>query len=176
MQLQCDIGILGRIFRGPIHVHLIEGDFLRALAGELFEVDGLDAEISHGARIHIVTRRDAVQDVGLQHGVEALTIERDAVVGQHVRVEFKMMAEFRLGHVLEHGLQCRQHLVAIELMRRARVVVPERHVRCLARRNREGHPDDLRSHVVQTVGLGIERNERRGLQVSGATPPVPPPT
>jgi hypothetical protein len=161
MQLQRYVGILGRIFGGTIHVNLIERDFLRALAGELLEVDRLDTEVSHGARIHVVARRDAVQNVGFQHGIEALAIERDAVVGQHMRVELKMMAELGLGHILEHRLQCRQRLVAIELVRRAGIVVSERYVRSFAGRNRERHSDDLRAHIVQAVGLGVERNERR---------------
>ena len=96
MQLQRDVGILGRIFRGALHVDLIEGDLLRALAGDVLEVNGLDAEISHGARVHVVARRDAVEHIGFEHGVEALAVERDAVVGEHVRIEFQMMAELGL--------------------------------------------------------------------------------
>ena len=72
MQLQRDVRILGGIFGGAIHVDLIEGDLLRALARDILEVNGLDAEIFLGGRVHVVARRDAVEHVGFEHGIEAL--------------------------------------------------------------------------------------------------------
>ena len=49
MQLQRDVRVLGRVFRRAIHVDLIEGDLLRALAGDILVVNGLDPEIFLGA-------------------------------------------------------------------------------------------------------------------------------
>jgi hypothetical protein len=71
-------------------------------------------------------------------------------------VELEMMAELGLRSILEHGLEGCQHLVAIELIRRAGVVVSQRHVRSFTRRHCERHADNLRAHIVQAVGFGIE--------------------
>ena len=84
MQLQRDVRILRRIFRRAIHVDLIEGDLLRAFAGDIFVMNGLDAEILLGGRIHVVASGDAVEHVRLQHGIVALAAQRDAVIREHV--------------------------------------------------------------------------------------------
>ena len=73
-------------------------------------------------------RRDAVPDVRLEHRVVAHAGELDAVVRQHVRVVLEMMADLAALRILEQRLQCREHLVAIELLGRAGVVVLQRHV------------------------------------------------
>ena len=156
MQLQCHVRIFGGILRRLVDIHLIEGNFLRALAGDVFVVNGLDAEISLGRRIHVVPRRDAVQHIRLQHGIETLAGERDAVVCQHMRVELQVVTQLRLRQVFEYGLQRGKDFVPIELMRRPGVIMAQRHVSRFAGRNRESHADDARLHVVQTVGLGIE--------------------
>ena len=42
MQLQRDVRILGGVLGGAIDVDLIEGDLLRALAGDILVMNGLD--------------------------------------------------------------------------------------------------------------------------------------
>ena len=103
---------------------------------------------------------DAVEHVGFQHGIEALARERDAVVREHVGVVFQMMSEFWPVSVLEHRLECREHLFTIELLRSSRIVVAERHVCRFPRRDRERQADDARLHVIEAVGFRIEGNER----------------
>ena len=95
MQPQRDVGVFRGIVRGAIHVDLIEGDLLRALARDIFVVNGLDSEILLGRRIHVVAGGHAVEHVGLQHGIVSLPAQRDAVVRKDVRIEFEMMPELR---------------------------------------------------------------------------------
>jgi hypothetical protein len=73
------------------------------------------------------------------------------------------MAELAAVAVLEQRPQLLQHARAIELLRRTRVGVRERHVGRVAWLDRERHADDLRLHVVERGRLGVE-----GKQVGGA--------
>ena len=45
MQLQRHVGIFRRVLGGAVEVDLVEGDLLRALAADVFEVDGFDAQV-----------------------------------------------------------------------------------------------------------------------------------
>ncbi len=156
MQLQGHVRVLGGVFGGAIHVDLIEGDLLRALAGNVLEMNGLDAQILGDGRVHVVAGGDAVEHVGFEHGIVALAGERDAVVRQDVRVVLEVMAEFGLGEILEHGLQGAEHRVPIQLRGRSGVIVAERDVRSLPGGDREGYAHDPRLHVVETIGFRVE--------------------
>ena len=59
MQLQRDVRILGGIFGGAVHIDLIEGNLLRALADHVLQMNGFDAEIFLGGRhpCHGASRR-----------------------------------------------------------------------------------------------------------------------
>ena len=54
VQLQRDVGVLGRVLGRALDVHLLEADPLRALAGHLVVGDGLQAEVALGERVHVV--------------------------------------------------------------------------------------------------------------------------
>jgi len=116
---------------------LVEGNLFGAFAGDVFEVNRLDAQIALGGRVHIVAIGHAVQHIGLEHRVVALAFDRDAVIREHMAVIFEVMANFEFRRILEPGFERREHHVAIELLRRAGVVVRERYIRGLARRHRK---------------------------------------
>ena len=151
MQTQRDVRILGGIPGRAIHIDLIERNLLGALARDIFELNGLDAKISLGGRVHVMAGRNAVEHVRFEHGVVALSRDRDAVVLQHVSVELQAMSHLRPGRVLEQRFECRQHLRPIELVRRSRVVMAERHVGRFPRGDRERQADDARLHVIEAV-------------------------
>ena len=128
-------------------------------------MNGLHPEIFLCRRIHVVARGHAVQYIGFQHGIETVAVERDLAVREDVGIVFQMMAQLGLGGIFQDGLEGRQDLVAIQLMRRAGVIVTQRHVGGFSGTDRESHADHARLHVVQAVGLGIEGDQRRGLQL-----------
>ena len=101
MQPQRDVRVLGRVFRRAIHIDLIEGDLLRAFARDIFEVNGLDSKIFLGRRIHVVASGHAVEHVRLQHGVVALSAQRDPVIREDVGIELEMMPKLGKRGVLD---------------------------------------------------------------------------
>ena len=63
VQLQRDVRVLGRISRGLLEGHLVEGDLLRSLAGHVLVLDRVDAEVELRAGVHVMARHGRVQDV-----------------------------------------------------------------------------------------------------------------
>ncbi|CAM5321889.1 hypothetical protein RLIN73S_06475 [Rhodanobacter lindaniclasticus] len=159
VQAQGDVGILGGVAAGGIQVHLRERDLLRALAGHLFVLHRLIAEILLRQRVHVVARGGGVPHVGLQHRVVPEPLHGDAVVRQDVDVVLRVLAQLGPRRVLEDRLQRGQHGIAIELRRHAGVVVAERDVAGPARLHREAEADDVRAHRVEAGGLGVERDQ-----------------
>ena len=88
----------------------------------------------------------------------------DAVVAQHVRVIFQVMAQFAATLVLEQRLQQLQHLGAVQLIRRAGIGVRERHVGRRAGLDRERHADDLGLHVIERRRFRVEGEDVCGAQ------------
>ena len=80
VQPQCHVGVLGRVFGGALDADLVEADLLGALAGDVLEVNGAQAQVVRGHRIHVVAGGGAVEHVRLEHGVVALAAQLDAVV------------------------------------------------------------------------------------------------
>ncbi len=134
----------------------------------------LQAQVVRGHRIHVVPRRRAVEHVGLEHGVVALAAQLDAVVGEHVHVEFQMLPELGVRRILQQRPQRLEHARALELRGRAGIVVRQRHIGRMARLDAEGDADDLRAHVVEAGGLGIEREQLGGARASRASATAPP--
>ena len=162
MQLQRDVRVLGRIRRRRFQVDLVECQLFRALAGDVFVMDGVPAEVQLRRRVHVVARRDAVQHVGLEHRVEGHALEPDPVTRQHVRVVLEMVPDLAVVPALEERPQLVAHLVARQLVGRAGVVVRERHVGRAARLDRHGDADQFGGHVVEAGRLGIESHEPGG--------------
>ena len=162
VQLQRDVRILGGIRRGRVQVDLVEGQLLRTLAGDVLVMNRVTAEVELCRRVHVVARRDAVQHVGLEHRVEGHALEPDPVTRQHVRVVLEMVPDLAVVPALEERPQLVEHLVARQLVGRARVVVRERHVGRAARLDRHRYADEFGGHVVETGRLGVEGHEVGG--------------
>ena len=159
VQLQRDVGVLGRVRRGRVDVDLVERQLLRALAGDVFVMNRLAAEVKPGHRIHVVAGRDAVQHVGLEHRIERHALQPDAVSGKHVGVVLEVVADLFLLRIFEPRPELFEHLVTRQLLGCARVIVRDRDVRGLAGFHRQRHADDFGLHVVEARRLGVDRDE-----------------
>ena len=164
VHLQRHLAVLARIERGAFDVDLRERDLLGALAAQVFVIEALAPQVALGeAREAVLAVR--LEHVALKQRVELPAAHGDADVGEHVRVVLDVLADLGRVRVLEPRPQPRDHLVERQLVGRARVVVAQRHVRGLARLDRERDADDARAHRVERVGLGVERRQRRRVQL-----------
>ena len=75
----------------------------------------------------------AFEHVGLEQRVVRDAPQGDAVVGEHVLVEFDVLAELPVRFALEPRPQDRERRLDAELRRRSGVVVRERHIGRAAR-------------------------------------------
>ena len=76
------------------------------------------------------------------------------------------MPDLVLPRVFEEGLQFREHVVTVQLLGRAGIVVGDGHVAGLAGLRRKRQADDLGIHVVEAVGLRVEGRELRLLELA----------
>ena len=159
MQLQRDIRILGRIGPGLFQRDLIEGELFRAFAGDILEVDRLVPKVTFGQAVHVVASTTRVQHIGLEHGVEGDTAQRDPMVGQHAHVVLQVLPHLEPLRVLEQGPECTQHHVTVELVGHPGVVMRQRHVGGPAGLDRERYANDTRLHVIEAGGLGIDADQ-----------------
>ncbi len=81
------------VLGGALHRHFVEGEFLRAFAGDVLVFDGAHAEIALRRPVHVVIAGDAVPDVRLEHRVVAHAGEGNAVVQEYVRIVFEMVSD-----------------------------------------------------------------------------------
>ena len=108
VQLQRDVGVLGRVRGRGIDVDLVEADLLRALAGDFRIGDGLHVEMPPRQGVHVV-RLVRFQHVGFEQRVVRHAFERDAVVGQHVLVVLDVLAELPARRIGEPGRKAGEH-------------------------------------------------------------------
>ena len=95
MQAQGHVGVFGGVAAGFVQAHLVEGELLGTLAGNLFEADGLAAQVFQGQGIHVVAGGHGIQYVGFQHGVVGHAAQGDAhIFGQHAHVVLQVLADF----------------------------------------------------------------------------------
>ncbi len=102
---------------------------------------------------------DAVEDIRLQHRIEAHAGQSDAMIQQDVGVVFQVMPDLAALGILKDRAQCGERLVAIQLIGGAGIVVLERHIGRDSRRSAERHADDLGFHVVEIGRFGVERKQ-----------------
>ena len=95
MELQRDIGVLGRIRGGLIQRDLVEVDLLRALAGNFSVGERLDAEMPPREIVHVM-RTVRFEHVRLEQRVVRDAGENEAVIGKHVLIVFEVLAELSL--------------------------------------------------------------------------------
>ena len=122
-------------------------------------MDGRQAEITLRGRIHVVTGRHAVEDVGLEHGIETHAAELHTMVREHVRVIFQMVAKLRRPFRFQQRLQRLEHRLPRQLIRRAGVVMPNRNIGCKTGLDAKRQADNLRLHVIEAGGFGIKRDQ-----------------
>lgn len=158
------VAVLARVFGGLGDVDLAERDLVRALAAQVFVRDAAAAQVALGQARKAV-RLVHFEHVALQHGVVRVALHLDAVVGEHVPVVLDVLAELLLRAVLQPGLELRQHLVDGQLLGRIGVVVRERNVGGLAGRHAEADADDLRDHLVERGGLGVDGGKLSRLEL-----------
>ena len=121
-------------------------------------------EVLQRERVHVVPRRGAVEHVGLEHGVELDPGQRDAGAGEHAHVVLEVLADLRRPLGLEDRAELLQHPLACELVGRARIVVAEGDVGGMPGLDCERDAHELRAHVVEAGGLGVERDCRGGFE------------
>lgn len=78
---------------------------------------------------------------------------------QHIHVVFRVLAKLCPLRILQQRLQRRQHRGAIELRRRARIIMGERDIGGRARLHRKGDADDFRAHRIDRGGFRIKGDQ-----------------
>ncbi|MNZ45821.1 hypothetical protein D3C78_634850 [compost metagenome] len=164
MQTQGDVGIFRRIGCGLLQFDLVEGELLGPLAGDLFERDGLNAQILPGQGVHVVTAGGGVEHIGFEHGVEGDALQIDAVVLQHVAIVLEVLPHLEAGRIFQQRLELAQHLLFGQLGWSPQIVVAEGNIGRLARLDGERHANHSRLHIVETGSLGVEGKQGRRFQ------------
>ena len=127
-------------------------------------MNGFDAEIVLGGRIHVVSRRHTIPHVRLEHRVVSHAAQFDPVVSEHVCIVFEMVPELGVLLALEQRTQACEDRIPIELCRGADVIMSERNVSSFARLDAERDADDLRLPIVETRRFRIESEQARALE------------
>ncbi len=125
-QPQRHVGVLGGVLRRLVDRHAREADEIAPRARDFGEVNGLVAEPALGERVHAVAvaGRARIERVGNQHGV----VERrdfDAAPGEHVPVEFDVLADLHHARVFEQRLEQRDRLRFVDLAGRETAAAEE---------------------------------------------------
>ncbi len=158
VQLQRDVGILGRVGSRVVDAHLIEADLLRALAGHLRVGDRLDVQVPPREVVHVV-RPMRLEHVRLEQRVVRDAREDEAVIREHVLVVLHVLPELLPQRVGEPGREPRERRVERQLVGHSGVAVRERDVAREPGLDGERQPDDLRLHRVEAGRFGIEAHE-----------------
>ena len=132
MQAQRHVRALGDVLRGGIDGYLAKRDLFRASAGHVLVLRFLEPEVLAYDCPELVTSRRAVEEVRLEHRVEAHARESDSGTLQHVCEVLEIVADLCRAFLLQHWLQQLQHVLPRQLRRRAGIVVSQRDVRCTA--------------------------------------------
>ena len=136
VQLQRDVGIFSGIGRGCFQVDFIKRQLLCAFACDVLVMNRFAAKVMACNRVHVVTRRNAVQHIRLEHRIIGHALQRDIVSGQHVGIVFEVMADFFLVRVFKKRSKFFKHFAARQLIGRPRVIVRYRNVSGLTCSNR----------------------------------------
>ncbi|MCY1286581.1 hypothetical protein D9M70_355570 [compost metagenome] len=167
VQAQGDVRILGGIGAGLFDGDLVEGQLLRALAGDVLESDGAVPQVLEGQAVHVMTGGRSVQHIGFEHGVEGDALHGDGRggIGQDVHVVLGMLADLGFVRVFQQRLEGLEHGVAVELRRYAHIAVGQGHVGGFTGLHGEGHAHHLRLLGVDAGGFGVEGEQRGGFQL-----------
>ena len=124
------VGVLAGVFGGAGDVDLVEPDLVRTLAAQVLVLDAGAAQVAFGQAGQPV-RPVHLEHITLQHGVVPIPCTSMPWLANTWRSYLTCWPSLWLP-VLQPGLEPRQHLVARQLVRRAGVVVGQRHIRRLA--------------------------------------------
>ena len=164
MELQRDISIFRRIMPGLFQRNLVEGQLVFTFPGDLFEGHSFVLQPALREAVHIMTANNAIEDVGLKHGVEGDTAQFDAVIFQHAAIVFQVLAHFEKLFIFQQRFQQFQRAVARDLIRRIKVVMGNRYIGRHARFDSKGDADQIGTDVIQAVRFRIEGKQRRAFQ------------
>ena len=118
-----------------------------------------------GEAVHIVTPGNAVQRVGLEHGVVGNPAQFNAVVGQNSAVVLQVLSHLQQRVIFQQRLKQFKHTFAGDLIGRVQIVVGDRHISGHARFNGERKAYHVGGDIIETVGFRIESKQRRFLQL-----------
>jgi len=116
-------------------------------------------QILLGHRVHVVAVAGRIEHVAFEHRVVGQARDVDTVSRQHVDVVLAVLRQLGPLRVFEQRLEPRNDQVHRQLVRRAQIIVRQRHVpaRAAARCEREAHQSSLVG--VETVGFGVEADQ-----------------
>ncbi|SVX38870.1 Uncharacterised protein [Klebsiella pneumoniae] len=95
MQLQGDICIFGGVTSGLFQGNLVKGQLIFTFTSNLFKSDGFMLQPTFREAVHIVATGNAVENVGLQHGIKCNPPQFNAVVRQNTAIVFQVLPDLQ---------------------------------------------------------------------------------
>ncbi|GDU59233.1 hypothetical protein BvCmsSIP076_02108 [Escherichia coli] len=95
MQLQGDICIFGGVTSGFFEGNLVKGQLIFAFTRNLFKSDGFVLQPTFREAVHIVTPGNAIENVGLQHGIKRNPTQLNAVIRQNTAIVFQVLPDLQ---------------------------------------------------------------------------------
>ena len=105
-----------------------------------------------------------IEYVGLEHRVVLNAAQGNAVIGQYVSVVLQVLTHLGGLRILQKGSKRFEHGVAIQLIRRARIIMREGHVGRCAGFDSKRHTDHFGDHVVEARRLGVKSKQLGGFE------------
>ena len=164
MQPERDLSVLSGIGRGLFYRHLIEGQLLHTFARDVFKMNRPLTKIFERQGIEVVSAPRGIEYVGLQHCVVVNTAQGNTVIGQYVGIVFQVLTHLGSLRIFQQRPERLEHFVAVQLIRRAGVIVREGHVGGGTGLHRKGHADHLRDHVIEARRLGVKGKDLGGFK------------
>ena len=143
MHLQGDVCVFCCILRCSCNIQLGKGALLYPFATNLFEGNGLVAEMALGKRIEIMARLACVQDKTLEHRILHISCDMEAVAVENMQIVFAILRNLMNRGVCKHRAQPRDDHRTIELCFRFAATVPKRKIGGVARRVAKADPDEF---------------------------------
>ena len=147
--MQCDVGILSRIFidgRGweVAHVFLLAS----LLADEFLDVDGLVFQIDLGEIVHVVSQFGLDEVVGY-HRIEHRSLHTDAIVCEYLHVVLDVLSDFQDGRIFVDGFKTVNNIYGFF------VIGGDGHVKGFSFLHRKAQTHQFGGHRVGSRGLCI---------------------
>ena len=160
VHIQCHVSVFTGVLRGARHIDLAERNLVRALATQVLVTQAAAAHMTLGQAGQPMGTMH-LQHIALQHGVVHIATHLDAVVGQHVAVVLDVLPQLVGVRVFQPGTQALEHLAQRQLLWGIRTGMGQRNVGRLAGLHRQRDAHNLRLHLIERSGLGVECRQRR---------------